>query len=371
MIDEHTLAEALQSLDGATAPDLLTKVRRGGRRRLLRHRSYAAAGVAAVAGAAAPITTAVLHQHGATALGLGRGHRAHGAGDLYAPPPPAGSQCNGGVSGNSHPDGHAAASAYPQLLYLPPGQPVRYAFVRSQRGTCAPPHVALTAWQRAGGEVVRGLVVEGPNAPSAMQAGYAGPDVGFSGQNGHQQIDRQAGREFTIRQAENTEAFWTEPDGGQWHATVKGVSQDRAVQLLDRLRLDPRSGTAALSGPVAHAWQVEPPAQDQPRASGWFTSEWTDAQGHRVDLDATQTPDRMNQLAAADAGTRTVITVRGHRALYSPVDGLGGGVPVVTWQEAPDVQIDLTVVGGTEQEVVRVADSLGHIAANDPRINRN
>ncbi|HTW21711.1 MAG TPA: hypothetical protein VME70_16060 [Mycobacteriales bacterium] len=371
-VDERDLSAALHALDPDLSPDLVTKVRAGGRRRLLRRRSYVAAGVVAVGAAATPVGLA-LRAGGAPdqSVGVAGHHRARAASDLYASPPPVGSQCNSGYSATHNRAGHALASTYPQLLLLPPNQPIDYAFVRSQRPSCPSPHVALTAVRAGADTDHQGLVVEGPNAPTAVEDGRAGPTIGFTGQTGHEPILGEPGSEFTITSNGHTDAFWTEPDGGQWYAEVRHLPQDQAVALLDHLALDPAAGTATLNG-AGSGWSTEPAAADvRPDQTGIVFSQWTDPDGHEASMTVTETPNRIDQLAAGSYVDFTFVTVRGQRAILAPDGGQGGGVQSLTWQEAADVQVSLTIDNASAAEIEQVADSLQLASPSDPRISKH
>jgi hypothetical protein len=371
IIDETTTSEALHGIEVVNPPDLLTRVRRGGRQRLLRRRSYiaatgVAAGTAAVSagfalwpGNDAEVTTPVAGQH------------SQALSDLYAAPPAPGSQCNGGESAKTDAAGGSLATTYSHLLLLPVAQDIGYGFVRSSQDACSPPHVALTALQLDGDTVTKGLLVEGPNAPTAVEAGRTGPDVSFGGDTGNQPVDGQPAVEFTIPQNGHTDAYWTEPDGGQWHAAVRDMSQEQAVALLNLLQVDGVSGTATLNNANQAGWTIEPAVEDEPQTHGWFTASWVDPHGHKVNLDVTQTRDRLDQIAAGAYSGRSYTQVRGHQAIYSALGGLGRGVPDLIWQEAPDVQVDLTVVHATESEVKQIAASLTLTDPSDPRISRD
>jgi hypothetical protein len=364
-IDEHLVSDALHAVEVDVAPDLAARVRRGGQRRLLRRRSVAAAGVTAVAAAGVPT---------AIALGSGSGSRqvqqiypassggpsAGTVADLYATPPAAGAHCNSSYSAR------ASATDYPQLLLMPVNQQVKYAFVRQEQATCLPAHVALTAYRSDSSAVTSGLEIDGPNAPTAAEDGREGASVEFSGDTGHLPVDGRDATEFTITSKASSDIYWTEPDGGQWHASVTGLSQAAAVALLNQVSYDGANGTASL--PRSSNWTVAPAATDLPsKDTGWVTEQWTDPQGNEVDLDMTQTPDRTDQQAAQEGDTARFVTVGGHRAVLD----LAQDFAQLTWQDRPDVQARLSVSGGTADEVEMLASNLSMTTPSDPRINSN
>lgn len=361
-LDEHEVSDALHAIDAEVSPDFASRVRLAGRRRLLRRRSYAAAGAVAVGVAAVPIAVSMSGESDDSRLDVGS---SPGPVTLYAAPPAAGSECNGGHGYKASPAAHR------NLLFLPPaGEPLGYAYVRDQTFNCATSHVALTAFQLHGDSIGAGLVVIGPNAPTPRQDGREGPHIDVFGDKGHEPIDGQPATEFSLDRIDHTDAYWTEPDGGQWHAIVRDMSQTEAVALLNRMTFDGTSGTATLPPADEDGWTVEEPAPDRTvDQTGWVIAQWTDRQGNVVDLTVTQTPDRTYQDAIDAGGEQAIITVRGHEAVLAPSGGNGGNAYGLTWQEAKDVQVRLAVKGGTPEEIKQVAESLVLASPDDPRIS--
>jgi hypothetical protein len=365
-LDEKSLTDALGAIDAVASPDLAARARAGGRRRLVRRRSLTAVGAVALGAAAAPVTLAVrsgIGSHGGT-ITLGASPTATDPG-LYAAPPLPGSRCNEGYAGK------AAPATYPDLLLLPPSTAdMHYAFVRNETSGCASPHVALTAIQRDGDSVGAGLVVQGPNAPTPVEDGRQGPSIEFSGITGHEPIDGQPGTEYTIPESGRTDGFWTEPDGGQWHAVARGMSASDAVALFNRLEVDGHAGTASVPESAIQGWTVEPPADDVDTGqTGMVISQWIDAEGHLVDMTVSQTPDRTFQHAVESGGQESIVTVRGRPAVLAPTGGNGGNAYALTWQESKDAEVELAVTGGTASEIKQVAESLVLASADDPRIS--
>jgi hypothetical protein len=358
IVDEELLSDALHAVEVDVAPDLPSRARRGGQRRLLRRRSAAAAGVTAVAAVGVPVGLVV--RSGGGHIGIspasGGGPANQLVSDLYASPPAAGAQCNGGFTAREK------AAMYPQLLLLPADQPLKYAFVRQNRANCADPHVALTAYRTDGASLTAGLVIEGPDAPTPTEGGMAGPDVSFSGDTGHVEVDGQDGTEFSLP-GSSTTVYWTEPDGGQWSASVRGLSAAGAVSLLNTVSYDGTLGTASL--PSTAGWTVAPIAHDVPKDTGWVVEQWNDSSGQEIDLSLYQTPTRTYQEAAKAAGRATFVTVRGHQGVLSQDIKGGAGL---TWQEGPDVEAQLTAPAN---EIQQIAASLALTTPEDPRINTN
>jgi hypothetical protein len=356
MIDEQTLTEALHNLDVVIAPDLSARVRRDGQRRLLRRRSLAAAGAVAVGSAAVPATIALRAAVGSGALGAASGPGSDATlSELYAPPPPPGSRCTEGTSRS------AAPAAYPQLLLLPLGQDLTSAVVRAGISQCRTPHIALTLVHTAADTVTEGVVVDGPNAPTAVEDGF-GPGSNPIGDTGSLPILGVAGIEFTADG--HTDAYWTEPDGGQWHAQARGMSQQAAVALFDQLALDSHAGTATIAPGAAPGWTVAPAALDaHAGAQGTVMSEWVDSSGHTVDMNVTAEPNRIDQEAASAALDATLVTVNGQPGVLVA----DARTATLIWAPADNVEADITVNDGTSAEVEQIAASLSLAAPNDPR----
>ncbi len=366
-LDEQSVVDALHDIDATIPSDLASRARAGGRRRLIRGRIYAAAGVVALAAVATPVALA-LTSSGKASIEPAHQHLYPG---LYAPPPSPGSECNSGTAGKT------PAEGYSDLLLLPPAATDASALVRAQSWNCLPAHVALTALKMRGQDVAAGLVVDGPNAPTPEEVNLSGPGVHFAGQLGQLAIRGRAAAEYTWPGADHTDVYWTEADGGQWFATVSGMPRAQAVDLLDRIDLDSHAGTATLPGAASDGWTVEPSADDPARTGhGVVFANWRDPQAHKVDLTVMQGPDRVSQFAAGApagpyaiagyVGPMKVITVRGHRAAY----GVGRSA-VVFWQESPDVEVLMSVEGADETEIQQVAESLTLASPNDPRISKN
>ncbi len=356
VIDEETVTESLHSLDVVIAPDLLARVRRDGRRRLLRRRSLVAASAVAAGSAAVPVTLALRASGAADVIGAAsRGGSRATLSELYAPPPAPGSRCTEGGSSA------AAPTAYPELLLLPPGQAVTSAVVRAGTSRCRAPHIALTLLRADSDVVTAGVVVAGPNAPSADEDGF-GPGSDPVGDTGSLPILGVAGTEFTADG--HTDAFWTEPDGGQWHAQVRGLSQQDAVALLDQLTLDSHAGTATIPPDAARGWTIAPAAVDERAGTeGTVMSEWVDGSGHTVELNVTAGPSRVDQEAASARLDATLVTVAGQPGVLLA----DARTATLIWAPAHDVEADITVNDGTGTEVEQLAASLALAPPSDPR----
>lgn len=336
---------------------------------MIRRRAVAAVGVVAAAAAAVPVALAV-GASGGSSIEPAQQQRIYPG--LYAAPPAPGSQCNAGQGRR------AATSDYPELLVLPPStMPLTSFNIATQSLNCPPAHVALTALKLDGNAVSQAVEVEGPNAPTTREVDESGPGVHHGTPSADQPILGQAATEFGFGDSDHVDAYWTEPDGGQWHAAVKGMSETAAVALLDRLKLDSKAGTATLPDAHADGWVVEPAAADATSPStGVMFASWTDPAGHHVTINVMQGPDRVDPFAAGGPagaygvegyiGPVALATVRGHPAVVGT-----GSSPTLFWQESRDVQVVMTVVGGNQADAEQVAESLTLASPSDPRINTN
>jgi hypothetical protein len=364
-IDEQTVVDTLHGIEAAVPADFVSRVRAGGRRRVVRRRAYAAVGAVAVAGVATPVG---LGLRGGTSK-IEPAQRVYPG--LFAPPPAPGSQCNAGSGAG------VSQAVHPDLLLLPPvGEPAT-ALVRPVKWSCADPHVALTALMTHGSAVEAGLVVEGPNAPTPEEIALSGPGVGSAVSPDRLPIHGQPATEFRFANGGFTDIYWTEADGGQWHAVVRGMDEAQAVELVNRVSLDSGAGTATLPDAVAGGWTVEPStAVDVPSDGGQMYVDWTDFRGHAVDMTVMHGPDRVDEFAAGGpAGVYRIegyrgpvefVSVRGHHAVLGT-----GGTTLLFWQEAPDVEVTLTINRGDEAEVRQVAESLVLASPDDPRISKD
>jgi hypothetical protein len=354
-LDEITLSAALHEATGdlATDADLTARVRSAGRRRLRRRRVGASIAVTAVVAAIVPA---------AIAIAAGTASRqavtvGGGPGSL----PPAQS-CTDNVSGGGF---AASPAAYPQLLMLPPDQPVVYAFTNTGGAPrCSYfPHVALTLLREHDGAVTKGVEVDGPDAPSATQFGYGGNGSTFNGNTLHPRIDGQRATAFFNSNNSATNVFWSGRQGDQWHATVRGLDPTALDRLLSRLKVDPQAEYATLPGAAAGGWTVAPPAPDSSGSTaGVFYALWHEGRS-RVALWVAPGPDRVDQFAAA--GAARFVTVQGQPAVVS-----GHTFAMLRWQVAKNVTAFLTMTHSSQATIQQVANTIRSISPTDPRLHR-
>jgi hypothetical protein len=355
ILDETTISDALHEATGdlTADSDLTAQVRSGGRRRLRRRRIGASIAVAATVAAIVPA---------AIALAAGNGNRqAVSVGGGPGSIPPAQS-CTDNASGGGY---AASPTAYPQLLMLPPGQPVIYAFTNTGGAPrCSYfPHVALTLLRERGGVVTQGVEVDGPDAPSTAQYGIGGRGSTYTGTTLHPRIDGQLATAFFNSKNSATNVFWSGTEGDQWHATVRGLDPTALDRLLGRLKVDPQAESATLPGAAAAGWTIAPPAPDASGStSGVFYALWHEGRS-RIALWVAPGPDRVDQLAAA--GATRFVTVHGRPAVVS-----GRTFAILRWQVAKNVTAFLTMTHSSQATIQQVADTIRPISPTDPRLHR-
>lgn len=366
IVDDRVLTDSLHSIETSVAPDLAGRARRGGRRRLLRRRAYAAGGAVAVVAAATPLTLAMTGSRpAASGVKVTASPTPNGnAGGLYASPPRPGTLCF--TSDGHRAPGFHPGSYDPNLFLLPAHTAVLSAFYSagSEVASCHP-HDALTLLQQTGARVTAGLVVSGPNAPSARQAGYEGHGISFGGQKGHASVQGDAAQEFTVRVTGGsaTTVFWTGKLGDQWQARASGLTQQATVALLNRLQLDPHTGTATL--PNAGAWRVAASAPDQTSSHvETFNAQWRNRAGVTIDLTVTTQPTELDQQAALSSEA-SFTAVDGHLAVLS----YSTQFATLEWQSSPHTWVQLMAERGTTSDVTQAAAALTLTTRNDPRIH--
>jgi hypothetical protein len=250
---------------------------------------------------------------------------------------------------------------------LPTSQPVSYAFANHRGGGagdgCPPPHVALTMTAGPLSDPTRGVVVEGPDAPSAVQDGYSDDPSSYSGTILHPAVDGVAGITYYFSPSAPATTFWTDRSGGQWRAQTRGLTAHQLVGLLGSLRVDSRNGTAELPHAERSGWTVGPAAPDRHGSRlGIFYALWH-AGGDRVAMTVEHGPSRVEQRAAlARHPYRT--TVNSHPAVVY----FGGGI--IWWQQSRNVTVKLTDNHATGMAIVQIAGNVAPVGPQDPRLHR-
>jgi hypothetical protein len=360
---EATISESLREATAdLTAPaNLPALAHAGGSRRLRRHRLASSVGVVAVAAAIVPVTMAIgnLGARHNTAPSAAIGSR------LYANPPVAAHPC-------LQPGAPAAAAAYPQLLRLPAGQPVSYAFTNTGGAPqCAFfPHVAATLLHTSAGVVSRSVVIDGPNAMTAAQAGVvpsrfsSGTTAGAAYRQLHVEIDGHPALIVYAVHTRKADAFWPGADGSRWHAASSGLTPVALETLLNSATYDPHAGTATVDHQAVEGWSVQPAVPDSAvKHAGVFYALWHQ-DGGKVAMTVTPGPNRIDQLA--ESGSR-LVTVNGQPAVVSAG---GHGFTVLRWQAGTDVTVYLSMTHSSAQRLEGVAAGIDPINPDDPRLHR-
>jgi hypothetical protein len=358
MNDQLEISERLHQVtrDLVVPAEVAALARVGGDRRLRRRRLFLVAGTVAVVGAVIPAAIALAQIAGRSESTPA----SHGNGDLYAAPPTI-STC-GAVGGRTA----APPSAYSNLLMLPKQLPVNYAFV-NHRGAgsgngCPPPHVALTMTAGPSSNPTRGVVVEGPDAPSTVQDGH-GDDSSYSGTILHPAVDGVTGTTYYFSPNAPATTFWTDRSGGQWRTQSRGLTARQLVRMLGALHVDSRTGSAYLPHAERSGWSVQPAAPArQGRELGIFYALWHSG-GDRIAMTIQHGPNRITQLAAlARHPVRT--TVHGRPAVVY----FNGHI--IWWQQSKDVTVKLTDYHASGMAIVQIARGVATISSQDPRLHR-
>ena len=353
-IDESTISDLLRRAteDVEPSPDLRFRVHTGGRRRLRRRGIGAVVGVVGVLAALVPSAIAVTS---------GVGHTRLNATGATSPPWPPAQSCDV-QSGD-----RSTAVAYPQLLMLPPDQSVLYAFTNSG-GAPIPcgyfPHVALTLLQLNHGNSVRGVEVDGPDAPTVEQFGYAPGGADFNGRKLHLTVGSHSA--IALYEPNHTSrVFWSDGTGNQWQVTARGFTPTSLRSLVRDLRFNPTAGTATLPNAASDGWTVEPaPPEQRGSRAGVFYALWHN-DGSKLALNVQPGPDRIDQ-DAVSGGQLT--TVQGRPAVVRTLGN--NGYEVLDWQVSQNVTVHLAATHSSPTTIMAIANSLRSITANDPRLHR-
>jgi hypothetical protein len=349
--------------------DVADRARLGGRRRLRRRRIAAVVGAGAVAVAAVPAGIAVAHVGGARPTPAAASHSF-----LYATPPTAANPCD--LAGRRLDDGGPANPAsYPQLLMLPEGRAVSYAFTNNGGAPQCTffPHIALTLLHTTGGIVTRSVEIDGPNALNPSQAGLApsrfsggwGNDGNPAFRQLHPSIHGHEADVYDVVTTRHADAFWAGDRGSRWHATATGLSARRLDVLLNAVVYNPHTGTARLPGAAGRGWTVAPSAPDArgPR-DGVFYALWHQ-DGGKVALFVIPAPDRIDQFAQRRA---RLVTVHHRPAVTYPVGR--HGYQVMRWQVRPGVTAYLSMTHSSAATLEAVAATIRPVNPSDPRLHR-
>jgi hypothetical protein len=245
------------------------------------------------------------------------------------------------------------AAALPVLLDSPDLPPMRSVSMGSETWNCPP--AVPTAVLYADGSPVRALALYTDVAnPYSAEGGLT--DVAVRGTTAEMMTFDDGGRVLC----------WLEPDGTRWVAWAGGLAQDEAVGLLDVLVLVPEGGVEASSVPDGLLTADVPP-QTTERSQMAF--------GILYGSPGREAPDAVHVSVSAVAGASVewaatgapgvvLTSVGGHLAEYAPgPDGHGR----LRWSTGG---LSYLVAGsGGVDRLVALAESMEHVAPDDPRLS--
>jgi hypothetical protein len=248
--------------------------------------------------------------------------------------------------------------------WLPAGEEVEAAWARAElltRETCPRVSTALTAADATTGAVTRAVRVDGPSPePFARYEGPLFEPIAVRGTNAEVVSFPGLGDLHQIR--------WTEPAGGSWLVESRGLAVDELRRVVEELTLAPATGTATagwLPADLEVAHRRSGPPADLPDEQRWWHATIDD--GATLSLGVTENVTGDGALAHLGAGV-SVVEVRGHPAI-AHTNGCTGDdcTTFLGWQESARVEVDLS--GSLPLDtLVRIAESLEPVAADDPRI---
>lgn len=315
----------------------------------------AVAAAIAVAGVVLPQGTGPAGEAPAVAQFLGVVPASAASGDV---------DCRIGVGDGEIPHEDWAAdpvtAALPVLLDSTDIAPMRGVSMGSYTHNCAP--AVPTAVLYADGTPVRALALYTDVAnPYSAQGGLA--DVAVRGTTAQVMTFDDGGQVLS----------WVEPDGKRWVAWAGGMAGDEAVGLLDSLALVPDGGVEASSVP-ADMLSAEVPAPTTERREVSFgldygapVAQWT---ADRVHVNVSTRPSATVEWAATGAPGVVLTEVGGHLAEYAPQPGapeeFGEDYGELRWS-AGGLTSFVSGSGGMDR-LVALAESLEHVAPDDPRM---
>jgi hypothetical protein len=361
VIDEDRLRELRSSeLDPPPLEVVLARGARLLKRRVRRRRlGVVTLCLALTAGTGVAIRAAVRHETQPVELAAPTG----------APDVPGGSaeDCGGYAE-------RRAPEAVDELRYLPrwlpPGREIEHAWARAEllnRENCPRVPVAVSAGRLAPGRdrIDASLVLEGPSPLRYRR--YDGPTfvpVLVRGVEGD--LVRFPGLDPA---AALLQLRWTEPGGGSWLLQAGHVSEQELLAVADGLTLSTDAG----SPPASAGWlptgfevtyQRDRPVTALPQERLWWHAVIEDGTTLSIDVRYSVPDDPpISRVTAGATGVR-LLSIRGHEAVAAAE---GAVVRYLRWEERPGVQITLS--GELDlATLVRIAESLEPVAANDPRI---
>lgn len=235
---------------------------------------------------------------------------------------------------------------------------------RQMSSTCPSAALPLIYRSVVGGSVTQSLSLTGPipqSAPDVETPTYpAAVSATVRGRTG-QAVTLSA----TIKLLN-----WTEPDGTHWSLEGSGIPQTQLVAIANGLTL---TGTIA-----ADPSTLPPGLQPRPAIPAGTTGEhpyWWATYVHgktTIEVQIRQSPGGQSAgLAGAAAGDR-IVTVLGHQAQLNTDNGGGpadDALVSLVWTDRPDVLVEVSGNGLSDQQLEDFAATLTPVTAHDPRLS--
>jgi hypothetical protein len=166
---------------------------------------------------------------------------------------------------------------------------------------------------------------------------------------------------------------WVEPDGKRWVAWAGGFAEDEAVGLLDALALVADGGVEASSVPDGLLSADVPPQTTERRQVQFgmlYGSSAATPSPDRVNVSVSAVPSASVEWAATGAPGVVLTEVDGHLAEYLPgpeaPESFGADYGRLRWSTG-GLTYFIDGSGGMER-LVALAESLEHVAPDDPRM---
>lgn len=300
--------------------------------------------------------------------GLDRPSRVEVAGPNGAGPPGRAAEfCEGRAEGR---DPSSAEGLRYLPAWLPPGLSIERAWARAElltMETCplVPTVLAAARFPATGRDRMEPVLrLKGPSPTPYLR--YPGPDYksvsvrGVMGERLEKGGPGPTGRSITLR--------WTEPSGGgSWQLETLYLDEADVVKIADQLKLP----AADFSAPASAGWlppgleitfqRQRPMPQPPDEVFWWHAVMGGDAHINLAIHQAVPDDPLISRFSASDEVQ--FVEVRGHQARA----GFLNGNVQLAWEERPGVVVELT--GKLDlRSVVRIAESLEPVAADDPRI---
>jgi hypothetical protein len=260
--------------------------------------------------------------------------------------------------------------------WLPDGQKITHAGARANllaRETCSRMPTALVMIDGVEGDpsrIERAAVLKGPAAGAYRAVSGPGRErVPVRGVLGVLVRPVMTPGEAPTPTARNRDLHWTEPDGSSWSLTSTGLSEDELIRLAEGLVLNgtPDGPPAAAPDPPAGfevVWQLPQRPGPLPEKEPLWVAPPGSAGGVRLTVtrDAVAHP-AIDGVVGGNPEDIRLLQVRGHTAVRNR--------RFLLWDEAPGVRVQLhgNAVKDTDT-LVRIAESLVPVPADDPRIDK-